>query len=284
MRMSHNLFFRCKSSHTHSTHFRHSSLHLHVPLKKQIFSLSKISKKSFGLHAPHVFMEDTAWMATLSKIVSNTIIYPLETCKMLLQTMQEIPWHRPHVLFAGYSQFILYNICHSSIYYSIFYNTFNAFQQCIWTSSLITALITSLYKVPITYYLRNTAVLAASSSSTSKKKLPTLSWSTLQESLCWKRYVVLVCEDIPDTVIKFSLNAFLKTLPWISSAHIPLWVGICTSLLLMPIDHLKTTLFCQMHLAVTKNVMAGLRFRLFASVLNTTLFTGCLNALQQALC
>lgn len=236
----------------------------------------------------NAFLEDTAWMATFSKIVSNTVTYPLETCKMLLQTMQAIPWHRPHILFAGYHQFILYNICHSSIYYALFYNALHVFHQCIWTSTLVTALITSLYKVPITYYLRNTAVLTASNASTvetekTKKKLPTLSWSTLHESLCWKRYVVVVCEDIPDTVIKFSLNAFLKTLPWISPVHIPLWVGICTSILLMPIDHLKTTLFCQMHLAVAKNVMAGLRFRLFASVLNTTLFTGCLNALQQSL-
>lgn len=229
---------------------------------------NKMSRRRLR-HVPKaVLIDDPGPMvATVSKVVANTVAYPLETCKLLKQTLQHIPWNTPGLLFVGYPQFMMYNAVHSYTYYAIFFAALKHFKESVWLGTLVTSILTCIYKMPVTYYLRNKSANPSTP----------ISWKCC---FCWKRYVVLLAEDIPDTFLKFSLNTFFRGIMqqeymWL----VPMVVGVLITVILTPIDHLKTKMFCGHRNKVTHDVTSGLEFRMLGNLMNTTLFVGCLNTL-----
>lgn len=207
----------------------------------------------------------------ISKIASNTICFPIDTCKTLAQTGQSVFPLTVQRLYNGYGGFLLYNFFHSWFYHWILFNSICLFQAIGYETSLkcgtVIASITScVYKLPFTYYLRN------------KSAQKTVDWQKFFSSInqLQKRYAVMVMEDIPDTYLKFYLR--WKLGPLFPPIVACLVTGIIIAVVMTPLDVLKTRImtgddnksYC----------FAGWQYRLVSAVLNTTLFLVLFNQLN----
>lgn len=215
--------------------------------------------------------------ACVGKLVSNVATYPLETCKMLCQMGKPLPrlpseWPR---LYKGYSLFLPYCLLHAAVQYHTFFHMQAAIHSGLpWLASeaallgatLVTSLLTTLYKTPVQFYLRNVAVQSG-------HRLADL---FRERHLLRNTYAIMVADDVQDQFIKFALNAKLMHAlgATLSPCAVSVLVGVATCILTTPMDALKTRVLCG---GRDSGSDSGIRFRLAANLLGTALFFAIFN-------
>jgi len=212
-------------------------------------------------------LEDGA-IATISKILANTVCYPIESVRMWNVSNTNI---KPSIksLYAGYTFYLPYTIVNNAITFVVFFQCLEWFKQHpygLLCASVITCVITSLYKVPVSYTLKRTVI---------------------QQEVCYKTvfhppyfvnaYTALLLEDVPELFIKF----YLRSLCSIHSIHEPvnsLLVACASTLLLAPFEMYKTSIIC--HNIRLKFTHVSILLKIINSIVNTFVFFTCMSLLS----
>ena len=203
-------------------------------------------------------LDDSA-VAVCSKIIANTVCYPLESIRMWRLANAKIA---PTIenLFRGYSTYLPYTIANNAITFVLFYACHQWLCITAWHallgSSIITCLVTSLYKVPVSYCLKRRVI---------------------KEDICFKTladykyfstaYVALLLEDIPELFIKFYMKAQFHFVP---EPFKSLIIAIASTALLTPFEMYKTRVIC--HNIPISYTASAFGIKLAMSALNTFLF------------
>lgn len=235
--------------------------------------------RSRQVYRPRCFLEP-AVSATVSKIVSNTITYPIESVRLISMIPRSKRDTDPSLkytlrnLYRGYPGYLPYSVMNYVITYQAmfvcmeFFKATAMYEVCLLASSVCTCLLTSLYKVPCMYFFKNKVVNQVICFRT-----------LLSSSMFRKAYGILLLEDIPEMCIKFYLNHFMHTVfPGLSELCQALFIGMIATLLLTPIDIVKNTVFC--NLPQPKSVGTTV-IRVSCSIINTTLFFFLFNGLKR---
>jgi len=210
---------------------------------------------------------DAALCATMSKIISNGLTYPIESLRLSHMVKKKMNDKNTHVqtpltqviaLYRGFSAFIPYTVINSALTYYIMFTALGFFSENMLYTSVFTGLITSLYKAPCSYFFRNIQA----------KQRPCI------RSLYYifpKAYATLVIEDIPELYLKFSLHNIVRTLfPEVSFVLQSMLVGICSTAVMSPMDIWKNRVLICTELEI--NMLTNTLLRLVNSMVNTSLF------------
>lgn len=239
-----------------------------------------VCRKARVLHRPVCFLEP-AMSATLSKIVSNTLTYPIESVRLISMVpkdqREKDPSLRLHVgnLYRGYPQYLPYSVFNYVVTYQVMFffmnmfHTITRYEFTLATASVFTCLVTAMYKVPCMYFFKNKVINQ------------TICTRTLfTRKFFGKAYGILLLEDIPEMIIKFYLNHFLHSFfPNVHDLLQALMIGTISTMLLTPIDILKNTVLCNLPRPQNPTVIY---MRVVCSIMNTTLFFLLFNALAGA--
>lgn len=207
-------------------------------------------------------------IATASKIIANTICYPVESVRMWNVSNTRITYSLRN-LYAGYRIYLPYTIANNAITFIVFFQCLELLKQhpyALLIASVVTCMITSLYKVPVSYTLKRTVI---------------------QQHVCYKTvfrvpyfmnaYGALLLEDIPELFIKFYLRAVCSTYS-ISEPFNSLLVACASTILLAPFEMYKTSVIC--HNIQLKFTNASILLKLINSILNTFVFFTCISLLS----
>jgi hypothetical protein len=213
-------------------------------------------------------------IAAVSKIVSNTFTYPIETVR--LWSLQQRKYEFPRdikKLYIGFNQFVPYNLINNVITYNIYYKCmeilmFVQYEYALLISCFVTCVITLLYKIPFSYWQKNRLMGGAPDF----KKFQNIQY-------VFKTYTVSMLEDVLELYIKFYLNHFIHTsIPPLCRALI---VGVFTSLLISPIEFTKTQILCESEKLVFTH--KSILIKMVSTMLNTFVFFFTLNSLMRVL-
>jgi hypothetical protein len=252
-------YIDCKLRNRHATMLR--SRH---PLHTR--HLVKHNHKHNCLHESHI--------AALSKIVSNTFTYPIETIRLwsLQQRKYEFPRDFKD-LYIGFNQFVPYNLLNNVITYNIYYkcmeiSLFLQYEYALFISCFATCVITLIYKIPFCYWQKNRLL----GGTPDFKKFQNMQYVV-------KTYTVSMLEDVLELYIKFYLNHVIHTS--IPSLYRALFVGVCTCLLISPIEFTKTQILCESKKLVFTH--QNILIKMMSTMLNTFIFFFTLNNLMRIL-
>lgn len=222
---------------------------------------------------PRALLMDEPVCAFISKVVANTATYPLETVR-LISLCDERKGRYPH-LFTGYITYLPYCMASSLITYKILYATMAAiktptYELSLLVGAIVTAVATSFYKIPYTYYLKNRIIGEHINYIGLYKK-----------EVYTKAFLATVSEDGPELFIKFFFNHVLSTsaamhLPWPILG--PLGAALFTSIAMCPIEFWKTSTLChtrKMHLTPT-----SIAIRIAMTMVNMFIFFVLFGALR----
>jgi hypothetical protein len=133
-------------------------------------------------------------------------------------------------------------------------------------AATITSLITSFYRIPYSYYIKNKLI----DDHVDFKLL--YSPSRYQRSL-----LATLCEDIPELMMRTSIITYLCG-KGCNSFQANLGVSIIASAILCPLDYTKTKILCMSHLkplsvqsVVLAAIITALRIMLFNILMNVSL-------------
>lgn len=212
-------------------------------------------------------LDDTV-ITVVGKVMANTISYPVESIRMWIISKAPIKWTIAN-LFSGYHIYLPYTTMNNLITFFVFYSIEKLLGLYIpnitkditlLATSTITCLLTSLYKVPVTYTLKRVVI---------KNKV---SMSDLVNPYyMMSAYRAVICEDVPELFIKFylrnymalhhaSMNSFWKALV----------IGFITTVILTPLEIYKTRVICK-GIPIEAD-WRGFVLRISNSILNTFLF------------
>lgn len=241
---------------------------MNIIYSKPLFFYNKRSYKKFK---PKCFIDNSTISATLSKLISNTITYPLESYRLINSTKNIIK--NKNNLYNGFIIYTPYILLNSIISYKIFFNIINllknySYQDSLIIASIFSSIISGFYKVPILFYIKNKVINNF------------IDFNKLYNNYLFiKAYLALIIEDIPEMFIKFYLNYIIKTYySNISNINLALIIGLCSSFLLTPIDYLKNKIFCgkDIKIILTKKLIL---LKMLITTLNTILFFSIYNNL-----
>lgn len=215
---------------------------------------------------------EPALSATVSKIASNTLTYPIESVRLINMMPKEQQETDPSLrltwknLYRGYPQYLPYSMCNYWITYQVMFFFLQALQTWLGSyeaaltgASIGTCMVTSLYKVPCMYFFKNKVV--------NQRICFRTFWS---QALFGKAYLILLLEDIPEMFIKFYLSYGLRLLfPQLHDLIQALCIGMISTMILTPIDLMKNAVLCNLP-GPPKPILVYLR--VLCSVVNTTLF------------
>lgn len=228
----------------------------------------------------HAFSE--ADIATFSKVVANTVCYPLESMRLLniSSTDAATAVKQPSTggtsliciartcfaaLYKAYHVYLPYSIIHNYIAFNIFFNISHnidgfGVEHTLFIASSLTCAICSLYKVPMSFYLKR----SITNTSLCVKTM-------LTPRIACNAYAATLFEDIPELFIKFFLNVYLHTHCAEFSPFLKSMIISCIStVVLTPIEFLKTRIIIH-NLKLTFTPVSFF-IRVFTSVLNTFIF------------
>ena len=216
-----------------------------------------------------------ALIAVTSKVVANTICYPVESVRMWTISRTRISPSLTN-LFQGYNIYFPYTLVNNCITFSLFYACNYLFgtrlglpvEQMLIATSVLTSCITTLYKVPVSYALKRTVIQQD------------ICMKTIQDlSYFMNAYRAVLIEDIPELFIKFYLRSYLgihyESMPSVYKSMI---IGVVSTALLTPIELYKTRVICH-NVAIHPEKM-GFVLRIFISVANTFIFFFLLDILK----
>jgi hypothetical protein len=235
---------------------------------------------------PHSIISSCA--ATVSKLVSFSITYPFESCKLYLQLDKK--WKSIPSLYNGFPIICISYILQQFMYFNIFYGVLNVRQHikpmhhAVFEATIVSSLLSSFVKAPLVFIGRNMVFennikLYQALHKTCRR----LNIETFKR--CW--ITNLIC-DMPDVIIKFTLNyIILLKFPGIDHFSRNLLVGLTSSILGAPLDFLLTKTTCQTTLpmkthadTILKKCFNGIQYKLLSVVIGNVMFSRMFNMLQ----
>lgn len=224
-------------------------------------------------HTRHYALLDDAVCAFAGKVVANTATYPLETIRLLslCDISPRQPASYPHLM-TGYGTYLPYCMASSMITYKTLYVSMAAiplgFEASLFLGALMTAVATSFYKIPYSYFLKNRILGEA----IDYRQLYKMGRYT-------KAFVATVAEDGPELFIKFFFNNMLaSSFPWLGPVVGSFCVAVVTAVALCPVEFWKTSVLCQtkkMHLTPQ-----SIAIRIAMSIINMFTFFLVFDALR----
>jgi hypothetical protein len=220
----------------------------------------------------HAFLFDETMSAVTSKLFANTVCYPFESYRLWVASHIQIQ-PTPRNLFNGYFTYLPYTVFNNIVTFLLFYSIQNNLQCSTDVSlaicSVLTSLVTSVYKVPFLYMLKRRVM---------QKEIL---FSTMMDVKYFTHaYKAIIIEDIPELFIKFYLRDFMNihfmTLPLFMKSSI---IGVLSTIMLFPVELYKTRVICkgvQIHFEPL-----AVMLRVFISFLNTTVFFMLLEAIKK---
>ena len=208
---------------------------------------------------------DTVMCATTSKVIANTLSYPLESIRMKI-LCREKPSINPVQLYTGFETYIPYCLLNNFVTYKCFYTCMGLVVGNIFMSALLTSAIVSSYKIPYIFTLKNRIIGE-----------PIDFNNIYSKSQYIKALIATMSEDVPELFIKFSMSnviVFGQT-QMVSS----LIVSLVASLILCPFEFWKTSVLCR-----TKKLELSpesILMRVVITVFNFFIFFLCFDALSK---
>ena len=261
------------TSHMSNISYRHINPYF-AHYTKQKFNICAQRKMRGRSWKPTALVFDEVVCAITSKVISNTLTYPLESVRLISLCDEETKKDKSR-LFFGVNTYLPYCIFGSIMTYKIYFYCLCVFTACtthnnaILIASSITSIITAQYKIPYGYMLKN-AILRQH---VSFKGLYNFAYYS-------KAFLATIMEDIPEMYIKFVMS-------WVFETHMPLCnsivssvgIAVVSSLVICPMEFLKTTILCS-----TKKMtltFEAIFIRLLTNIINTFLFFWSFNTLRQ---
>jgi hypothetical protein len=172
-------------------------------------------------------------------------------------------------LFAGYSMYLPYTSANNMVTFFLFYSCNSWFSSLngwytLFGASLVTCLVTSIYKVPVSYYLKRRVI--------KENICLTTLFSPIYFSTA---YIALLLEDIPELFIKFYMRACFSS---IVEPMQSLFIALTSTILLTPFEMYKTRVIC--HNIDIKYTSLAFVIKLAMSALNTFLFFFLINIIN----
>jgi hypothetical protein len=192
-------------------------------------------KKRMYIKTPSALpVDNIAWIASTSKVASYLITYPFESLKLISMSEQKEPI-TPKRLYNGFMSYIPFCIFSNAITFHTFYTIkpyifqhLNDDVICYIATSLATSILTSFYKIPYVYYLKNSVLKAP------------VSFKTLYEPLRYvKTFMTMLIEDVPDLCIK---TIFVGSA--ITSNSEKILVSLLSCIVISPLEVLKSNVMC----------------------------------------
>jgi hypothetical protein len=208
---------------------------------------------------------DTVMCATTSKVIANTLSYPLETIRMKILCREKPPLD-PLKLYTGFETYIPYCLLNNFITYKCFYTFMGLVFGNILISAFLTSAIVSCYKIPYIFTLKNRIIGE-----------PIDFHNIYKKSQYSKALIATMSEDVPELFIKFSLsNVIILGQTQLLSSLI---ISLVASLILCPLEFWKTSILCS-----TKKLeltLESILMRVAITVFNFFIFFLCFDALTK---
>ena len=223
--------------------------------------------KTVKAFSPNV---DIVWATSASKITSYMLTYPLESLK-LISMSEEKRNLKVHDLYKGFVSYIPFCVFTNVVTFNTFFfvkshlaTLVNHDLALYVMASIMTSVITSIYKIPYTYYLKSSVLKAP------------ISFHQLYEPSRYKRTMkATLAEDIPDLCIK----AFCAG--GIVSNSERLFIAALSSFLTSPIEVWKSSVLCHPLKIVMKPVT--LIIIVFVSLTRTLMYLRILDFIHSML-
>lgn len=217
---------------------------------------------------------DQTIYTSFCKVSANIVTYPIETLRLLKQTNRLDITKALQVscvpkLYAGLNVFLPYNIVNNIVHNGCYFTILNSFVRAsvaqdlaIFSSCVLSCILTLFYKIPMTTILKNIAIGRSVNASDLSKS--------------WKQNgPIILLEEIPDVLLRYYLKHMM-------SIWFPLWnphfitfvIGFLTALILTPIDMKKIQVVCCTNVYFSP-MLVWLKF--LSSLLNTIIFCQLLN-------
>lgn len=179
---------------------------------------------------------DEALCASSSKIIANIVTYPVETVR--LSSLCQNPIRHPN-RFIGIQNYIPYCIFNNIVTYKSLY-TCIGFQCSIHAdinlllASICTAILTSFYKIPCGYMLKNRIIGEP------------INFKILYHPVLYSRaFVASLSEDVPEMFLKLFLNNLVTScFPNINNYVSSMFAALITSIAITPMEFWKTSILC----------------------------------------
>lgn len=224
-------------------------------------------RKMVPLHHPQQALLDDTMVAVVGKILANTITYPVESIRMWTISNTPMPWTLAN-LFTGYNIYLPYTLANNICTFFLFYAIEAALlawipansNAALLGTSVLTCLITSCYKVPVSYTLKRKVVHT-------ELRVRDL----MNPFYLFSAYRAMILEDIPELFLKFYLRNYLAV-HYVTLAAFwkALIIGLVTTVLLAPLELYKTRILCE-GIAIESDPR-GVLLRAANSILNTFIF------------
>ena len=267
---------------------------------KPIYHLSKSSRKTISTSYASFNLSHSMTLTALAcsaKVLSYVFTYPFETCKVYSQ-LEKQP-KNINDLYQGFGGFIVLATFQCFVNYNIFFAVIDSIKSyypqhlTYLYSSIISCLITSVIKVPLSFVSRNIVFVKHKSGIEAVLHL----LSKMNKELFQKSWLTNILSDIPDSFIKFFVNSWIHiNIPSIHNFNRSCITGLITSFVNMPMDYLLTQTLCS-NVSITtqdnssldckdKNqffykCMNGIQYRLISTILGNVIFFNMFNSLQE---
>ena len=217
---------------------------------------------------------DMPIIATTSKVIANTITYPIESIRLLTLCKESL---RIKQLYRGILSYIPYCITSSYVTYTLFFHCLNSFKCAdvginVLLASLTTSFLTSFYKLPYNFYQKNKIINGCSESMK----------SLYNKNIYPRAVLFMLSEDVPELLMRFYFNnIILANLPQMDPLAASLILAIITSLIVFPMEFWKTSTLCNRKKMTLS--LKSVALLISTNVLNLFLFFGLLNSLSSSL-
>lgn len=235
------------------------------------FPLKKTHRYKYVV--PKVVLDDVS-CAIFSKVISNTLTYPLESVRLmsLCTDNQSKDISR---LFYGVNTYLPYCLFGSILTYKLYYTSLALLlltldnNTAIFIASSLTSIVSAQYKIPYGYLLKN-SILKEKVHIKGLYNVPYYS----------KAFFATIMEDIPEMYIKFLMSwVFEAYFPMINNIISSIGIAVVSSLVICPLEFLKTSILCSTKkMSLTKEAIL---IRIFINIVNTFLFFLSFNTLRQ---
>lgn len=166
----------------------------------RIHRISRVPPLRKAAALPPLHLDSLALATSTSKVISYILTYPLESLKLISMSEQkEKQCITFQTLYKGFMSYIPFCVFTNVVTFHVFFLIKSAILTMIQNdiasniiASIATSIITSCYKIPYSFYLKNKVL-----------KVPNASFQQLYESSRYtKAFVTTIAEDIPDLCIR----------------------------------------------------------------------------------
>lgn len=224
---------------------------------------------------------DMPILATTSKVIANTITYPIESIRLLTLCKEDLGINNlasyVTYIYRGIFSYIPYCITSSYITYTLFFHCLNTFQHNdtyinLLLASVTTSFLTSFYKLPYNFYQKNKIISGCSENMK----------SLYNKNIYPRAVLFMLSEDVPELLMRFYFNnIILANIPQMDPLAASLILALITTLIVFPMEFCKTSTLCNSK--KMKLSFKSVTLLIFTNVLNLFLFFWLLNTLSSSL-